>query len=78
MAKILTFEIAENEYNDFKSFLQECTTEVRKSLETMKKDQIEIDRLDEEIERIKNETAEIKSESDRVLNELIAKHLKAA
>jgi hypothetical protein len=78
MAKVLTFEIPENEYNDLKSFLQDCSAEIHKSLEAMKQDQIEINRLDKEIEQIKTETAEIKVESDKVLNELMAKHLKAA
>jgi len=78
MAKILTFEIPESEYNDLQDFLKQCSAEVHKSLEIMKQDQIEIDRLDEEIEQLKTETAEIKAKSDKVLNELVAKHLKAA
>ena len=53
MAKILTFEIPENEYNDLKDFLKECSAEIHKSLEIMKQDQAEIDRLDKEIEQIK-------------------------
>ena len=53
MAKILTFEIPESEYNDLKDFLKQCSVEIHKLLEIMKQDQAEIDRLDKEIEQIK-------------------------
>ncbi len=69
MAKILTFEIPENEYNDLKDFLKECSAEIHKSLEIMKQDQAEIDRLDKEIEQIKKRTQKSKAESDKILNE---------
>ena len=78
MAKILTFEIPENEYNEFKNFLETATVEMRQSRERMHIDQVEIDRLDGEIKQLKIETAEIKAQSDKVLNELITKHLRAA
>ncbi len=74
MAKILTFEIPESEYNDLKDFLKQCSAEIHKSLEIMKQDQAEIDRLDNEIEQIKKRTKESKAESDKILNELLAKH----
>jgi len=78
MAKILTFEIPEKEYNEFKDFLEMAAVEMRQSREKMQADQIEIDRINKEIEQLKIETAEIKAKSDKVLNELVAKHLKAA
>lgn len=74
MAKILTFEIPESEYNDLKDFLKQCSVEIHKLLEIMKQDQIEIDRLDKEIEEIKFQTQKSKTESDKILNELLAKH----
>lgn len=74
MAKILTFEIPEDEYNDLKAFLENCSSEIRKSLEVMKQDQAEIDRLGEEIKEIKSRTQKTKAESDKILNELLAKH----
>ncbi len=40
----------------------------------MKQDQAEIDRLDKEIEQIKKRTQKSKAESDKILNELLAKH----
>ncbi len=78
MAKVLTFEIPEKEYNEFKGFLEMAVIEMRQSREIMQADQVEIDRLDGEIEQLRIETAEIKAKSDLVLNELVAKHLKAA
>ena len=78
MAKVLTFEIPENEYNEFKNFLEMAVEEMSRSREIMNADQIEIDRLDKEIEQLRLETAEIKAESDIILNRLVAKHLKAA
>lgn len=74
MAKILTFEIPESEYNDLKAFLKDSSAEIRKSLEIMKQDQAEIDRLGEEIEQIKTRTQKSKAESDKILAELLAKH----
>jgi molecular chaperone GrpE (heat shock protein) len=74
MAKILTFEIPESEYNDLQDFLKQCSAEINKSLEIMKQDQAEIDRLDKEIEQIKKRTQKSKAESDKILNELLAKH----
>ena len=44
MAKILTFEIPENEYDDFQSFLKDCSAEIHKSLEVIRHEQSEIDR----------------------------------
>ena len=74
MAKILTFEIPENEYNDLQSFIKDCSAEIHKSIEIMKQDQAEIDRLDKEIEVIRTNTRKSKEESDKILNELLAKH----
>jgi len=51
MAKVLTFEIPESEYNDLKSFIKDYSAEIHKSLEAMKQDQIEIDRLRKESEK---------------------------
>ena len=74
MAKILTFEIPENEYNDLQSFIKDCSAEIHKSIEIMKQDQAEIDRLNKEIAVIKTKTLKSKEESDKILNELLAKH----
>jgi len=74
MAKVLTFKIPESEYNDLQDFLKQCSAEFHKSLEIMKKDQAEIDRLDIEIEQIKERTQKSKAESDKLLNDLLAKH----
>ncbi len=70
MAKILTFEIPENEYNDLKAFLKECSAEIRKSLEIMKQDQAEIDRLREESNKIKEHTESLKTESRKIMSEI--------
>jgi len=78
MAKILTFEIPEKEYNEFNVFLKMAVEEMRKSREIMRDDQIEIDRLDKEIERLRIETAEYKVQSDEILERLEAKWLRAA
>ena len=78
MAKILTFEIPENEYNEFKDFLEMAIKEMRQSREIMNADQIEIDHLKKEIELLRLETADIKAESDVILSNLVKKHLKAA
>ena len=78
MAKILTFEIPENEYNEFKDFLEMAVKEMKQSREIMNADQIEIDRLDAEIEQLRLETAEIKAKSDIILGNLMEKYLKAA
>ena len=77
MAKILTFEIPEKEYNEFNVFLKMAVEEMRKSREIMHDDQIEIDRLDKEIERLRIETAEYKVQSDEILERLEAKWLRA-
>lgn len=78
MAKIVTFEIPESEYNEFKDFLEMAVKEMKKSREIMNADQIEIDRLDVEIERLRLETAEIKAKSDIILGNLMEKYLKAS
>ena len=78
MAKVLTFEIPESEYNEFKDFLEMAVKEMKQSRELMNADQTEIDRLDKEIDQLRVETAEIKAESDVILNRLVKKHLKAA
>ncbi len=74
MAKTLTFEIPENEYYLLKSFMEECSAEIKKSLEIMKKDKAEIDTLDKEIKSIKEETAHSKQKSDEILNKLLKEH----
>ncbi len=51
---------------------------MRQSRKKMQADQVEIDLIKKEIEQIKTDTAEIKAKSDKVLKELVAKHLKAA
>jgi hypothetical protein len=78
MAKILTFEIPENEYIEFSEFLSMASAEMKKSREIMNADQIEINQLRTDIEKIRQDTYEIKKKSDVVLNDLIKKHLKAA
>ena len=77
MAKILTFEIPEKEYNEFNVFLRMAVEEMQKTREKMREDQIEIDFLDKKIERLRNETVEFKSQSDATLKRLEAKWLKA-
>ncbi len=72
MAKILTFEIPENEYHEFNVFLKMAVEEMRKSREKMNADQAEIERLDKSIENLRKETAEYKAESDKVLKRLAA------
>jgi len=78
MAKVLTFEIPENEYNDLKSFIKDCSAEIHKSLEAMKQDQIEIDRLRKESEKIRRNTGRVKSETRIYLEDLEKRILKAA
>ena len=78
MAKILTFEISESEYNDLKSFIKDCSAEIHKSLEAMKQDQIEIDRLRKESEKIRRNTGRVKSETRIYLEDLEKRILKAA
>ena len=77
MAKVLTFEIPEKEYNEFNVFLKMAVEEMHKSREKMREDQLEIDLIDKKIEQLRNETAEFKSQSDAVLERLEAKWLKA-
>jgi cell division protein FtsB len=78
MAKILTFEIPENEYNDLKAFLQECSAEIRKSLEIMRQDQAEIDRLRKESQEIRARAEKLKAETRKVLDDLEREIMKAA
>ncbi len=78
MAKILTFEIPENEYNEFNIFLKMAVEEMKKSREKMNADQAEIERLDKSIEKLRNETVEYKSQSDKVLRRLEASLLRIA
>lgn len=78
MAKVLTFEIPEKEYNELNVFLKMAVEEMRKSREIMREDQIEIERLDKEIEQLRIETAEYKAQSDEILQRLEAKWMKAA
>ena len=77
MAKILTFEIPEKEYNEFNVFLKMAVEEMQKARKKIGEDQIEIDFLDKKIEQLRNETAEFKSQSDEILERLEAKWLKA-
>ncbi len=78
MAKVLTFEIPENEYKEFSVFLKMAVEEMRKSREKMSEDQIEIDRLDKEIENLRLESASYKVESDAILERLENEWMKAA
>lgn len=71
MSKVLNFEIAEDEYLEFKEFLEKAAIEFRESREKMEQDQIEIDRL-------KEETKTVAAETQQVLAELEAQWLKAA
>ncbi len=70
MAKVLTFEIPEDEYNDLKDFLKQCSAEIHKSLDVMKQDQIEINRLREESKIIREHTETIKAESRKTMAEI--------
>ena len=76
MAKILTFEIPENEYNDLQSFIKDCSAEIHKSLEIMKQDQAEIIALRQESRKIKENTDKITNDTRKLLDELSAKWLK--
>ncbi len=78
MAKVLTFEIPEKEYEEFTVFLKMAVEEMRKSRGIMQEDQIEIERLDKEIEQLRIETAEYKAQSDEILKRLEDKWMKAA
>lgn len=78
MAKILTFEIPESDYQDLQSFLKECSAEIHKSVEAMRQDQIEIDRLRSESEKIRKHTEIIKAETKTYLADLEKRILKAA
>lgn len=77
MAKVLTFEIPEKEYEEFTVFLKMAVEEMRKSRGIMQEDQIEIERLDKEIEQLRIETAEYKAQSDEILKRLEDKWMKA-
>lgn len=77
MAKVLTFEIPEKEYEEFTVFLKMAVEEMRKSRGIMQEDQIEIERLDKEIEQLRIETAEYKAQSDKILKRLEDKWMKA-
>ena len=70
MAKILTFEIPENEYNDFSSFLNNAVEEMRQSREAIAKDQAEIIELRKESRKILENTDRIKTESRKILDEM--------
>ena len=74
MAKILTFEIPENEYEALQTMVKEFSEEIRRSHEIMKKDQTEIDKLSDEIKEIEAATQQSKAVSDKILAELEAKH----
>ena len=78
MAKILTFEIPEKEYDDFSSFLNNVVQEMRQSREAIQKDQAEIIALRQESSKIKENTDKITNETRKVLDELSAKWLKVA
>ena len=54
--------------------MEECSAEIKKSLEIMKKDKAEIDTLDKEIKSIKEETALSKQKSDEILDKLLKEH----
>ena len=71
MAKILTFEIPEHEYNEIDSLLDSCILEIRQSREKMQKDQ-------EEIDFLKNETRKVANDTRKVLAELEIHLLKVA
>lgn len=70
MTKILTFEIPESEYNDLQSFIKDCSAEIHKSLDAMKQDRIEIDRLREESKIIKEHTEKLKADSRKTMDEI--------
>lgn len=78
MAKVITFEMPENEYNDLKSFIKDCSAEIHLALENMKQDQTEIERLRKESEKVRRHTEIIKSETRIYLEDLEKRVLKAA
>jgi hypothetical protein len=78
MAKILTFEIPENEYNEFSKFINSAVEEMKKSREAIAKDHAEIVELRMESKKISENTNRIKEETRKVLDELSAKWLKVA
>ena len=78
MAKVLTFEIPENEYADFQSFLKDCSAEIHKSLDAIKQDQKEIDRSRKESKKIHRNIERVKSETRIYLDDLEKRILKAA
>ena len=78
MAKVLTFEIPENEYSDFQSFLKNCSAEIHKSLEAIKQDQQEINRSRKESEKIYRNIERIKSETRIYLEDLEKRISKAS
>ena len=77
MAKVLTFEIPESEAKAFEAMLGNLHNEMQKSFEVMKKDQQEIERLREESRQIKQNTDKIAKGTQKVLDELTEKWLKA-
>ena len=78
MAKVLTFEIPESEYNDLQSFIKDCSAEIHNSLEAIKQDQKEIDRLRKESEKIRRNTERVKTETRLYLTDLEKRILKVA
>jgi hypothetical protein len=78
MAKILTFEMPENEYNDLRAFIKGCSAEIHKSLEAMRQDQSEIERLRKTSEEIRRKTEITKAETKAYLEDLEKRVLKAA
>ena len=78
MAKILTFEIPENEVEQLKAILDEFHSEAVKSRKIMKQDQVEIERLREESREIKKNTDKIAAETKIILDDLNRRILKAA
>lgn len=71
MAKILTFEIPDDDAAQLETVIDELISEMRLGREKMQQDQAEIDRL-------KVETRQVAVETRKILNELEAKWLKAA
>lgn len=71
MAKILTFEIPDDEAAQLEQAIDDLISEMRSGREKMQRDQAEIDRL-------KIETRQVANKTRKILHELEAKWLKAA
>ncbi len=78
MAKILTFEISENEVEQLQNLLEQFHVEAVKSREIMKRDQTEIEQSRAEYRLIRENIDKSAAESKILLADLSRRILKAA